>query len=567
MSIVVFGCNFNADDNRFIKITGEHEIFEQYQKAEFDIVLKGNWNNPYNSGEVALDMELISPSGRVLTLPCFYSLSESELQSHWKSRFMAQEIGVYNYRFKLYENDSLIAVSSQRTFTSILSGRKGILKPNNEWSFKYDNGEVFRGIGENICWEARTSDDNKFLKELHQNSRFNYDYLLKNLADNGGNFFRTWMIYWNLPVDWKITRNSSRYQNSNNRFNESGIKRLDELVEMCDSLNLHFMLALNAHGALMGNGWEINSYNKLQGGPAQTPIEFFALKEAREMYKDKLRFLVARWGYSPAIGAWEFFNEVDNAMFNVPDEAQIPHEVVTDWHREMSDYLKNIDPFGHLVTTSISHRDINGLNDLPSIDFNQKHIYRNTRSIPQVINEYTYRHNKPYVIGEFGYEWDWNINFNDIAKEKISDFKRGLWYGLFSPTPILPMSWWWEFFDEHDMTPYFNNIAKINKMMIESGNGQFEKFVVSASLNEIDPLTVKCGEKVFVYLFNNKKDNVVGFLNLNLKGESKFNVDVLSCEDTSVLYSRTNISDINGNLRIDFSIEGEADQVVIVSPL
>jgi hypothetical protein len=39
-----------------------------------------------------------------------------------------------------------------------------------------------------------------------------------------------------------------------------------------------------------------------------------------------------------------------------------------------------------------------------------------------------------------------------------SDFKRGLWYGLFSLTPILPMSWWWEYFDNRKTDEYFKKI-------------------------------------------------------------------------------------------------------------
>lgn len=39
-------------------------------------------------------------------------------------------------------------------------------------------------------------------------------------------------------------------------------------------------------------------------------IDFFTNERARADYKQRLRYLVARYGYSTSIFAWEFFNEV-----------------------------------------------------------------------------------------------------------------------------------------------------------------------------------------------------------------------------------------------------------------
>ena len=63
---------------------------------------------------------------------------------------------------------------------------------------------------------------------------------------------------------------------------------------------------------------------------------------------------------------WELFNEIDNAMYGQAPE-RYPDRVVVEWHAEMSAYLKAIDPYGRLVTTSISHRDVAGLNQVASI--------------------------------------------------------------------------------------------------------------------------------------------------------------------------------------------------------
>ena len=473
----------------------------QYHKVEWDIDLTAEWENPYDPVEVMLDLLITSPDGSEQVQPCFYVSGESGGTSFWKARYMPALPGGYEYTFVLTAGGKIVGKTATESVSVKSSDGRGILHAHDLWTLRFDNGEPFRGIGENLCWESRDDDDSRFFKALHEDSRFNYDYLVCKLAENGGNFFRTWMIYWNLPVEWKHPRNNRRYTASSAVFNASGMRRMDHLVELCDSLDVHMMVAMDSHAGLLGGGWEGSRYNAANGGPANSPLEFFTLPAAKRMYKQKLRLMVARWGYSPAIGAWEFFNEVDNVMYNSEGQ-QIPDEAVRAWHDEMSTFLKRIDPYDHVVTTSISHRDIAGLNSLPNMDLNQKHIYRNTPAIPPTLRKYSAEFEKPYTIGEFGYEWDWSKNFNDFAGEMDSDFKRGLWYGLFSPTPILPMSWWWEFFDERGMTDYFSHVREIHNNMMEAGGGEFTGVEVTAGDPELQVFAVRCGNKVYVYVYN-----------------------------------------------------------------
>ncbi|TWV90008.1 hypothetical protein [Chitinophaga pinensis] len=71
------------------------------------------------------------------------------------------------------------------------------------------------------------------------------------------------MCYWNLPLEWKQPRSTKRYQPSTEYFHPGAIRRMDQLVDMCDSLGLYFMLTLDWHGHLMEHGgWKHSSYNK-----------------------------------------------------------------------------------------------------------------------------------------------------------------------------------------------------------------------------------------------------------------------------------------------------------------
>ncbi|MCL1938663.1 MAG: DUF5060 domain-containing protein [Candidatus Azobacteroides sp.] len=461
----------------------------QYDRSDIEIDLKARWDNPYLQEEVALDMLITTPSGENRLLPCYYQSGESGQVSVWEARFTPQEAGKYFLRFRLTEGGKVTQISKKQTMKVSRSDQTGFLHTKDYWTLQFDNGKPFRGVGENICWESRDTDDSKYFSDLHEKTDiYNYEYMLPKFARNGGNFFRTWICSWNLPFDYKGPFNNKRYTPSDEFYNPSALAKMDRLVVLCDSLQLYMMLTLGQGG-----------YLEKDGGVAVSAEDFFINPKSKERYKNRLRYLVARWGYSPSIAMWEFFNEVDNVQFR-KNQDPIKDEYIVQWHDEMSRYLKTIDPYRHIVTTSISHRDIEGLNSIENIDINQKHIYKNTSSIPEEIDRYIAEFKKPYIIGEFGYEWDWNKNFNDFADEMDTDFKCGLWYGLFSPTPVTPMSWWWEFFDSRNMAPYFRGVREISDKMLAVGNGSFESLSVKAG--GIRALGVRCGETVFVYLFN-----------------------------------------------------------------
>lgn len=484
-----------------------------YERVDFVVTLTGEWQDPYRSAEVRLDLELTAPSGRTLVVPAYFERGASGATSVWHTRFAPRETGTYRGRYA-FVNQGARRESEPVTFVVAPSNAKGFLHLASPWTFRFDNGEPYRGIGENLCWESRSFDDSHHFKSLHENQRYNYEYLLGTLRASGGTFFRTWMCQWNLPLEWKQVTDTVRYTDDPGHFNASAMQRLDQLVELAATTDTYFMLALDPHGSLLGDGWAANPYNKKNGGPAATAAEFFTQPAARAQYQDRLRYLVARWGYSPHLAIWEFFNEMDNAMYG-QKPSRIPDEVVTAWHAEMSAYLKAVDPYDRTVTTSISHRDVAGLTAIPTIDFHQRHIYKNTDAIPATIRRNLRETGKPYVIGEFGYEWDWTKNFNDFADLMDRDFKDGLWLGLFSPTPILPMSWWWEFFDARKITPYFARVRALHEQMVAAGHGEYVEVEAAwqgAILRQV--LAVRCGQTTFVLLANREASAATGRLNL-----------------------------------------------------
>lgn len=456
-----------------------------YSKVEFEVKLKGSWENPHDQQQATLDMHIVAPDGAKLVLPCYFESGDAGKTSVWKARFAPREVGKYDYKFVYTEKGQQKSVSSNEKLNVGKSTTKGFLSCENNWILRFDNGAPFRGIAENICWESRASDDSKFFKNLHEaHDKYNYDYLLPQFSQNGGNFIRVWMCSWNFPIDRKKDFNNNRYTASEEYFNPSAVARLDHMVDLCEKLDIYVMLCMGQ-------------------GDVSADRNFFVSPEAKAKYKNRARYIIARWGYSPSIAMWEFFNEIDNIQFR-NRENPIPAADIVNWHDEMSRYFKQVDPYKHILTTSISHRDLDGLNSVENIDINQKHIYNHTSSIPSEILKYEAKYGKPYVIGEFGYEWDWQKNFDDFADGMDCDFKRGLWYGIFTPTPLTPLSWWWEYFENRGMVSYFKGPRMISDKMLADGKGSFEPMGSSAS--GLQTFVVKCGDVIYAYVFNDISD-------------------------------------------------------------
>jgi len=522
--IAFFACAVHA---QITKVTMDTRNPALYERTDFTVHLQGIWENPFFQEEAALDMMLVSPSGKQIVLACFYESGASGSNSVWKARFAPRETGNYTCYFRYTEKGEVKSKSDNQTFAVHPSDSKGFLTAGkNFWTLSFDNGQPFRAVATSMCWESRESENTSYhkisMEEFHK--RYNYDMMFPKFAKNGGNFTRVWMS--TFPFESANPR-GHRYTAAPDGafYNPSVLARMDHFFDLLKENDIYLMLCFD-----MGN-------------TAQRGENMFIGEKSRKNYKNRLRYLIARYGYSAHLAYWEFFNEVDNTMYNRRTE-YTPEQVVA-WHAEMSKYLKDNDPYHHLVTTSISHRDIPGLNSIENIDLNQMHIYKHTSSIPLEIWRNISIFNKPYVIGEFGYEWDWDKNFDDFVDQMIIDFKRGLWYGLLNPTPITPMSWWWEYFDEKGMIPYFRGVREISDRMLRDGRGDFRS--TSAKTAGADAYAVICGDVVYAYAFNKTTEVITDHIAVNFVNHCEYKVEwfdptTMKYTDKGTVNARTGMS-------------------------
>jgi hypothetical protein len=291
----------------------------------------------------------------------------------------------------------------------------------------FEDGTPYFAVGENTGWyDARGTDA--------------YDDWFGALAKQHANFGRIWMSSWAFGLEW----NDTGLGNYTKRLDRAW--QLDRVLDEADRRDIYVMFSLLNHGAfstVFNSEWASNPYNAANGGPLAMPAEFFTNPEARKLFERRLRYVVARWGWSTHVQSWELWNEVDlTDGYN--------SSTVAAWHAEMASSLRAFDPHDHLITSS--HAIF--FND-PSVwsvlDFTQQHFYADTippfanvaKTVMNLTADRFAATGKPVLFGELG------VNSRGPSETKAADpegigVHDGLWGGVVSGGFGTAMPWWWD---------------------------------------------------------------------------------------------------------------------------
>jgi hypothetical protein len=292
----------------------------------------------------------------------------------------------------------------------------------------FDDGTPYFALGENTGWYG-------------PRGTFDYDDWFAALAAQGANYGRVWMPTWAFGIEWSDTGLGDYTDRLDRAW------QLDHVFDAAEAQGIYLMHAVLNHGPFslaFNSEWAANPYNAANGGPLATPAAFFTDAEARQLIAQRIRYIVARWGWSTHLMAWELWNEVD-----LTGGASAP---VTSWHADMSALLRTLDPNDHLVTTShaLYPNDPNVWSG-GGVDFTQIHFYADIfpakRDLAETVTSLTAdRANvtrKPVLFGEIG------IDSRGPAETRAADpegigIHDGLWAGAMSGGIGTAMTWWWD---------------------------------------------------------------------------------------------------------------------------
>lgn len=426
---------------------GEPKIYEvrplteepkKYERFELAVKLDAEYKNPFSFDDVNLSAEFVSPTGETTRIDGFlYRKYELHLfgkdaetirnpgEPEWRLRFAPTAEGQWKYRVSLKDRSGREAEAKEGSFTVGKSSNPGFLRVSarDPRYLAFSDGSPFFGLGfASHSWNAR----NVVLYTKHylnQLAAFGGNYTSINLEclGNGGFGLQTGapLGVYSLP----------------NAF------RLDYILECAERRGVYLLPCLHQTKLGMLSGWNGNIYNIAKGGICEKPEDFFTMPEMRKLIKNRLRYLIARWGYSTNILGFEIFNEV-----NYTDGFRKNPESVVDFHRDLASYLKQIDPNRHLVATCFGSSDsaeLPAIWNLNEIDFTVTHSYSNDIA-GALFNRQRgkARYGKPNIGGENGIPANFCGQAQSADPEGIS-FHNNLWASLVTKSAGNVLQWWY----------------------------------------------------------------------------------------------------------------------------
>ncbi|MEW6156549.1 MAG: DUF5060 domain-containing protein [Verrucomicrobiota bacterium] len=430
-----------------------------WQRYELRVEEVPIFANPFDPDLIRVDARFDFPSGKTMVVPAFwYQAFQRTLQNgserltagaaDWRARFVPTEPGEYSVVVTVTTTNPAGSVSSTPLRFLVgdnpLPARRGYVRIGASGKyFETGDGQALPLIGANVCWPGGRG-------------TYDYDTWFAGMSAARENFARLWMAPWYFGLETE--------PGTLTRYRLDRAWQLDYVLRLAEQRGIYVLLCLDFHGMFEtkpdvwggNNFWPKNPYNTANGGPAANQNAFFTSASARAAYQKRLRYLVARYGYSPNLLGWEFFNEIDNvyAYLNSTD--------VANWHRAMGDWLDANDPFHHLVTTSLTgNSDRAEIWSLPQLDFAAYHSYNEPNPVlrlSSVTQSFLQRYRKPVMIGEFGIDWR---GWSREQDPHLRGLRQGLWAGALGGSVGTSMSWWWENLHSENTYPLFQAVGKI----------------------------------------------------------------------------------------------------------
>lgn len=415
-----------------------------YQMVEISFDDFSQAKNKFDTEELLIEAVFTSPSGLDHIITAFwyqdYKVSANSIivngDPHWRLRFTPRETGEWEgvIRVNIYGEDIERELGTFQVLETTNPSR-GFLRisTDNPYSLEFENGDPLFTIGFNI--------DERFYapgKQLTPEMIGRTLELMERLSSEGGNFVRFRMDSWFLPIEGPVDTVPG-YQGIG-YYNLKAAWMLDKIIEAADSFGITLMLCMENANATVNNRVNqlsnrpfYNFYMSDRGGPLEDIMDFFTDGQVKKFFTRKVKYSVGRWGASPAVGMWQFFNEVNINQVNAAASLS--------WHEDMGKQLKSIDPYNRPVTTSYVSNVFTSefafeYLALSGIDVIQKHEYRSTNFTSDwsdFLNWYMQQNiGKPLMLGEFGT----SKNFRELIEQSISESDRQSILKLYPNFPV-----------------------------------------------------------------------------------------------------------------------------------
>ncbi len=324
-----------------------HEPVGAFRKFEVSFHLDATYKNPFDPDDINVEGHFICPDGTTVTIPGFFydryepvnnkttntylsNYYDEMNESGWKIRFSSGVTGDYQFYITAKDSRGRTAKTKHRAFKIIASGSKGyvrVAEANPRYFENSGDGSLFYGSGSNIHAVIGTREKNP----ASQSFEYYFDKAKGNCSST-----RIWICHWRW-LEWTPDPEhpQSHTYGGINFYNQALSSNLDRIFEMAEKIDLRIQLTLEDNQEHDPGGqyncWGFNPYNVRNGGPVATPEEYWSSPEVRRLYKKKLRYIAARWGYSTSMWSLNQWNDMSNPT---------PEQV--DYSKDLHDYTHTV---------------------------------------------------------------------------------------------------------------------------------------------------------------------------------------------------------------------------------
>jgi hypothetical protein len=478
-------------------------IVARYERFDLEFGLNRVFNNPYDPDEIDVMFEARSEDGSVFRHPGYYhepwflgtkaGVETVTLSgpSRWRVRVSPTSTGRYEWTLSARAGEELAEVHG--TFTCVPGTSRGFLQRSqaDPRCFELSDGTFFFPIGHNLRSPGDLRSE-EHLPETRESSRRAeregtkaYEKWFKQMRENGANFTRIWMCPWWCGLEASSTHTG---YHGVEYYNQGNAARLDRLMELAEAHEMYVNLETMNHGMLstvVDSDWEHSPWNKYThpNGYLAYATEYITNERAIRWHRNRIRYAVARWGYSTAIAWWGVITETEwtepyyrsiggtgqrKPWIPSPYQTREYRNVVVDWLDDMAGQFRQTDAHPHIVSSHFSNpgngmeawskSNLDVVHNNAYTDFTkywEAQRFLDSNGIADMMFVFSdvykpYCRDKPLLVGEWG-----GTPGANRATHLTTEFHVGLWSMLMTRMSGLTGFWWWHVIDTYNLYPTY----------------------------------------------------------------------------------------------------------------
>lgn len=286
----------------------------------------------------------------------------------FRIRYAPPQTGNWEVKVEVYIHGKLVYCSSPKKFIVRASNYKGNVTLNPKTKYLERGGETFIPTGINLPFPYNKNNNlwshNPGVR-LHLSAWEEYAQEVNNYISQGGEYFRMFLHPSSTGIEFEEVGNYNRRQNF--------AWEMDHLIERCEENNTLIQLDILYQDIFTKAGgyntfkydysdywddtsaWPHADLNDVSGYSllldSKLPSDMFLKPLGIKYFKQRTRYIMARWGYSPSISMIELMSEPwhinenpyknDTPYDSLSPAGDTARKAVYEYHKQISSYIKD----------------------------------------------------------------------------------------------------------------------------------------------------------------------------------------------------------------------------------